>query len=187
MGKAFWLGMIGGFLGFVGAIIAVLVGGISAAYSTSSESTMLYGLGLSTFIFSIVGVIGGVFERKRLIGGLLMLIAAVGVLVSISLFGVLPFLFFLVGAIVIFARKTEHEVVSHQPSAAHSDSFAAAQETSLYTSASSNSDGTSLTRTSAIQCAGGVEKNLHQGQNSAVAAGCQSSRFYLRILHFTLN
>ena len=55
MGKAFWLGMIGGFLGFVGAIIAVLVGGISAAYSSSSESTMLYGLGLSAFIFSIVG------------------------------------------------------------------------------------------------------------------------------------
>jgi len=127
MGKAFWIGLIGGFLGFLGAIIAVLAGGISAAYSTSSQSTTLYGLGLSAFIFSIVGVVGGVFERKRLIGGALMLIAAVGVLVSISLFGVLPFLFFLVGAIVIFARKTEHEVVSHEPSIAHSQSFLAAQ------------------------------------------------------------
>ncbi|MGB9371608.1 MAG: zinc ribbon domain-containing protein [Halobacteriota archaeon] len=160
MGKAFWLGMIGGFLGFVGAIIAVLVGGISAAYSTSSQSTVLYGLGLSAFIFSIVGVIGGVFERKRLIGGLLMLIAAVAVLVSISLFGVLPFLFFLVGAIVIFARKTEHEVVSHQPSVAHSESFAAAQETPLYTSASSTSDGTSLSSTSSYTVCGRCGKKL---------------------------
>lgn len=170
MGKAFWLGMIGGFLGFVGAIIAVLVGGISAAYSTSSQSNMLYGLGLSAFIFSIVGVIGGVFERKRLIGGLLMLIAAVGVLVSISLFGVLPFLFFLVGAILIFARKTEHEVVSHQPSVAHSESFAAAQETSPYTSASSTSDGTTLSSTSSYTVCGRCGKKLAPG--AKFCSGC---------------
>ncbi|MFZ0926478.1 MAG: zinc ribbon domain-containing protein [Halobacteriota archaeon] len=160
MGKAFWIGLIGGFLGFVGGIIAVLVGSISATYSTSSQSTTLYGLGLAAFIFSIVGVTGGVFERRRLIGGTLMLIAAVGVLVSISLFGLLPFLFFLVGAIVIFARKTEHEVVSHQPSVAHSESFAAAQETSSYTSASSTLNGTALSSTHSYTVCGRCGKKL---------------------------
>jgi MFS family permease len=127
MGKAFWIGLIGGFLGFLGGIVAILVGGISASYEVSSQAGTLYGLGFAAFVFSIIGVIGGIFERKRLLGGVLMLVAAVGVLISISLFGVLPFLFFLVGAILIFARKSEHEIVTHQPSVAHSQSFADAQ------------------------------------------------------------
>jgi hypothetical protein len=127
MGKAFWIGLIGGFFGFVGGIAAILAGSLSAAYEVSSQAGTLYGLGFAAFVFSIIGIVGGIFERKRLIGGVLMLVAAVGVLISISIFGVLPFLFFLVGAIVIFARKSEHEVVTHQPSVAHSQSFAEAQ------------------------------------------------------------
>jgi MFS family permease len=127
MGKAFWIGLIGGFLGFVGGIVAIIARSISAAYEVSSQAGTLYGLAAGAFVFSIIGIVGGIFERKRVIGGVLMLVAAFGVLISISLFGVLPFLFFLVGAIVIFARKTEHEVVTHQPSVAHSQSFAESQ------------------------------------------------------------
>jgi MFS family permease len=126
MGKAFWIGLVGGFLGFIGAIITILAGSISEAYYVNSQAGTLYGLAVAAFVFSIIGIVGGIFERKRLIGGILMLVAAVGVLISISLFGVLPFLFFLVGAILIFAQKSEHEVVTHQPSVAHSQSFAEA-------------------------------------------------------------
>lgn len=126
MGKAFWIGLIGGFLGFIGAITAVLAGSISEAYYVNSQAGELYGLAAGAFVFSVIGIVGGIFERKRLIGGILMLVAAFGVLISISLFGVLPFLFFLVGAILIFGQKSEHEVVTHQPSVAHSQSFAEA-------------------------------------------------------------
>lgn len=53
---------------------------------------------------------GAILEQR--LGGLLMIIGAVGVLISISAFGILSFLLFLIGGILILAQKREKPVAA---------------------------------------------------------------------------
>ena len=46
-------------------------------------------------------------EKRKIIAAALMIIGAFGVLISISLFGVLTFILFLIGGIVILMQKKE--------------------------------------------------------------------------------
>jgi hypothetical protein len=122
MGKAFWIGLLGGFFGFLGGLLGLLEGALSVImYSTAGQSFTfgqgfsLFEVAFAAFVFSIIGVIGGIFENRKFFGGSLMLLAAFGILFSASLFGILAFLFFLVGSILIFARKTKHQAVVQQP------------------------------------------------------------------------
>jgi hypothetical protein len=50
---------------------------------------------------------GGVLEKRKIIAAALMIIGAFGVLISISLFGVLTFILFLIGGIIILMQKKE--------------------------------------------------------------------------------
>jgi hypothetical protein len=102
MGKAFWIGIIGGIFGILGAILAYLI----ASFGTSSLFTNAAG----ALIFSVVGIIGGVLETRKMLGAALMIIGAFGVVISISIFGVLTFILFLVGGIVILMQKKEQPV-----------------------------------------------------------------------------
>jgi hypothetical protein len=99
MGKAFWLGIIGGIFGILGAILAYLI----AFFGTSSLFTNAAG----ALIFSVVGIAGGVLETRKILGAALMIIGAFGVVISISIFGVLTFILFLVGGIIILMQKKE--------------------------------------------------------------------------------
>lgn len=104
MGKAFWLGIIGGIFGILAAILVVLIGGIGEAFNATGASA-LYTNAAGAFVFSIVGIAGGVLEQRKIIGAALMIVGALGVIVSISLFGVLTFILFLVGGILILMQK----------------------------------------------------------------------------------
>ena len=118
LGKAFWIGLVGGFLGFLGGILVLFAGILSESlYSTASQSSTLYEASVAAFVFSIIGVVGGIFENRKFLGASLMLLAAVGILFTASVFGILAFLFFLVGAIVVLAKKAEHEVTVKRPTA----------------------------------------------------------------------
>src|SRR5699024_6355322 len=82
----FVLGLIGGIFGLFAAILALMVGGVDAAFSDSGTSDVT-GLGWSAFIFSILAIVGSVVVRsKAKIGGVLLLVSAVGGLISISMF-----------------------------------------------------------------------------------------------------
>jgi uncharacterized membrane protein len=110
MGKAFWIGIIGGIFGILAAILVVLMGSIGQAFNATGASS-LYTNAAGAFIFSIVGMAGGVLEKRKIIGAALMIIGAFGVLISISLFGVLTFILFLIGGIVVLMQKKEQVVV----------------------------------------------------------------------------
>ncbi|MFD1066967.1 DUF4064 domain-containing protein [Oceanobacillus locisalsi] len=90
----FVLGLIGGIIGFGAAILALMVGGIDAAFSESGTSEVT-GLGWAAFLFSALAIVGSVVVKsKAKIGGILLLISAVGGLISISMF-------YLVSAVLI--------------------------------------------------------------------------------------
>ena len=103
MSKAFWLGVIGLIFGILGGIFAGLIGSIGDAFGAGSSG--LYANAAGAVIFSIVGMAGAILEKRKWLGGGLMIIGALGVLISISLFGFLTFILFLIGAIVIFTTK----------------------------------------------------------------------------------
>jgi hypothetical protein len=106
MAKGFWLGIIGGIFGILAALLVVLIGGVGEAFQATGASS-LYANAAGAFIFSIVGMAGGVLEKRKIIAAALMIIGAFGVLISISLFGVLTFILFLIGGIVILMQKKE--------------------------------------------------------------------------------
>jgi hypothetical protein len=103
LGASFWLGFVGGVFGILGGVFAWMMGSVSEAFNGSSGD--LYALGFGAIIFAILGIVGGVFEKKPKIGGSLMIVAAIGILISISLLGVLSCILFFVGGILVFARS----------------------------------------------------------------------------------
>jgi hypothetical protein len=114
MAKAFWLGIIGGIFGIFGifaAVLFVMIGGIGEAFNATGALSLCTNAA-GVFIFSIVGIAGGVLEKRKIPRAVLMFIGAVGVLISISLFGVLSLILFAVGGILILMQQKE------QPAAA---------------------------------------------------------------------
>ncbi|GAB2555966.1 DUF4064 domain-containing protein [Gracilibacillus alcaliphilus] len=90
----FVLGLIGGIFGFFGAMFALFVGGIDAAFSETGTSEVT-GLGWAAFLFSALAIVGSVVVKsKAKFGGILLLISAIGGLISISMF-------YLISAILI--------------------------------------------------------------------------------------
>ncbi|MBS4201856.1 DUF4064 domain-containing protein [Bacillus sp. FJAT-49732] len=101
----FVLGLLGGIFGFIGAIMALLIGGVDAAISNSGESDII-GLGWAAIILSIVGIVGSAMVKgKPKVGGILMLIAAIGGIISISLFYLLPCVLLLIAGLMGVFRK----------------------------------------------------------------------------------
>ncbi|QHS24165.1 DUF4064 domain-containing protein [Virgibacillus sp. MSP4-1] len=81
----FVLGLIGGIFGFFGAIIALFIGGVDAAVSDGSSE--ITGLGWAAFLFSALAIVGSVVVRsKAKAGGILLIVSAIGGLISISAF-----------------------------------------------------------------------------------------------------
>lgn len=103
LGPSFWLGLIGGVAGILGGVIALAVGAISYSYSTGDSE--FYWLGAGAIFFAVMGIVGGAFDKRPKVGVTLMIVAAIGILISISWFGILSCILFLVGGILIFARS----------------------------------------------------------------------------------
>jgi hypothetical protein len=91
------LGIIGGIFGLLGGIAAVMVGIFAADVA---------GLGISAILASIVGLIGAVFVIKNVKwGGIVLIISAVWLLISVSLFGILGAVFLGLAGILALVRK----------------------------------------------------------------------------------
>lgn len=101
----FVLGLIGGIFGIFSAIIALFIGGVDAAFSSSGTSDIV-GLGWSAVILSIVGIVGSVVVKgKAKFGGVLMIVSAIGGIISISMFYILPAVLLLIGGLMGVFRK----------------------------------------------------------------------------------
>ena len=83
------LGILGGVFGLIGAIVAFFIGSLGTAFGATGASDVT-GLGASAFLASIVGIAGAVYVTKNpKIGGIILIISAIWLLISISLFGLL--------------------------------------------------------------------------------------------------
>ncbi len=101
----FTLGLLGGIFGFFGAVLALALGTLGSAFGASSASTII-GLGWGAIIFSIIGIIGSVIVRGRAKqGGLLMIISALGGLICISFYYLLPFVLLIIGGLRGVTKK----------------------------------------------------------------------------------
>jgi hypothetical protein len=133
MGNAFWLGIIGAIFGILAVVLVVLLGGMGEAFDAIGGSQPYTNAAGAALIFSLVGIAGGVLENRKILGAALMIIGALGalisigllgalsfgqslsggiliplgVLISISLFGVLTFVLFLLGGILILTHAPD--------------------------------------------------------------------------------
>lgn len=104
----FVLGLIGGIFGFIGSLMALFIGGIDAALSASGTSEVTI-LGWFAFIFSALAIVGCVVVRsKARIGGILLLVSAIGGLFSISLFYLIPAILIGIGGFMGIIKKDDH-------------------------------------------------------------------------------
>jgi hypothetical protein len=101
VGNAFWLGIIGGISDILAVILAVLLGGMGEAFNAIGGSQPYTNAAGAALIFSLVGIAGGVLENQKILGAALMIIGALGALISISLLSALSFAQFQAGVILI--------------------------------------------------------------------------------------
>ncbi len=92
------LGIIGGIFGLLGGIFAVLFGSIAAADIVI--------LGISAILASIIGIVGSIYvTRNAKIGGIILIVSAVWLLISISLFGVMGSILLGIAGLAALLRK----------------------------------------------------------------------------------
>ncbi|PKR82412.1 DUF4064 domain-containing protein [Heyndrickxia camelliae] len=107
----FVLGLLGGIFGFIGAFMALFIGGVDAAFNSSGESEII-GLGWGAVLLSILGIVGSVVVRsKAKLGGIFLLISAIGGLICISMFYILPSVLLLIAGLMgLFRKDKDHSV-----------------------------------------------------------------------------
>jgi len=100
------LGIIGGLAGIVGAVFALFTGGVAGAFGVEGSSTVV-GLGFSAMFFSLLGLVGGALAlSKPKAAGVMMIISAIGGLISISMGYIIAFPLLLVaGILALFGHR----------------------------------------------------------------------------------
>jgi hypothetical protein len=100
------------------AIVFSIVGTIGAILEQRRISSFRATISVSPYCnavgpiaFYVLGIVDAILEHKQILG-LVMIIGAVGVLTSISVFGIPSFLLFLIGGILILAQEREKPVIS---------------------------------------------------------------------------
>lgn len=105
--KAFWLGLIGGIIGILAGLFAGFVASVGEAFV--GDSYGLYTNAISAIGFSIMGMVGGFLETWKKAGGIMLILAAIGIFVSVSMFGLLSaILFFVGGALMLSDVRKEN-------------------------------------------------------------------------------
>lgn len=109
------LGIIAGIFGILSAVLALFVGGMGTAFESEGAGTVV-GLGWSALGFSLLGLIGAALAMaKPILAAVIMLVAAVAIGISISLFAVIATPLFLVAALLAFlGRHTSREEITVQ-------------------------------------------------------------------------
>lgn len=106
----FVLGLIGGIFGIICAFIALLIGGMGAAFEADGANTII-GLGWGAVGLSILGIVGSVMVRsKAKVGGIMMTVAAIGGFICISIVYLLPGVLLLIGGLMGIFRKDKAAV-----------------------------------------------------------------------------
>ncbi|PGY16301.1 DUF4064 domain-containing protein [Bacillus cereus] len=106
----FVLGLIGGIFGIICAFIALMIGGMGAAFEAEGANTII-GLGWGAVGLSILGIVGCVVVKKNAkVGGIMMTVASIGGFICISIFYLLPGVLLLIGGLMGIFRKNKATV-----------------------------------------------------------------------------
>ncbi|MGZ4881545.1 MAG: hypothetical protein ACXV7G_10855 [Halobacteriota archaeon] len=114
MSKVFWLGVIGLIFGILGAVFAIMVQGIGEAFGATGGTNLYYNAA-GAIVFSVIGMVGAALETRRIVSGLLMIIGGIGVLISISALGIITVILYVLGGILILARRKKEEPLMTPP------------------------------------------------------------------------
>lgn len=93
------LGITGGAIGIVAALIAIFIGGVGSAFEAEGAGTVT-GLGVAAFFIAVLGIIGGALSRGRPVAAaIIQAISGVGGFIAISAFWLLSGPLLLIGAV----------------------------------------------------------------------------------------
>ncbi|HLR04137.1 MAG TPA: DUF4064 domain-containing protein [Virgibacillus sp.] len=105
----FVLGLIGGIFGIIAAIMAIFIGGIGEAFGAEGSGGVTVA-GWLAVLLSVLGIIGSTLVRSRAkVGGILMVIAAVGGFISIFMFYLLSGILLLIGGLMALFKQEVSE------------------------------------------------------------------------------
>jgi hypothetical protein len=101
------LGILGGLTGLVAATFALSLGGINSAVGGTADTTStMSGLGAAAFAFSVLALVGaGLAMAKPRLSALLLLIAGLGTLISVSWFAIFPTPLELIASLLAFLGR----------------------------------------------------------------------------------
>ena len=99
--------LIGGIIGILLALAMLSAASFFGSYGfgfASDMFTIMGGLGL---VFSIIGIVCGFIEKQKMAAGALMIVSGIVVLIAMTVFGVLTFILFLVGGIMVIREARQ--------------------------------------------------------------------------------
>lgn len=97
------LAILGGVFGIIGGLIAVAVGGAQGAVGDTSMN--VGGLGWGAVGFSALAIVASFFAGSRSkLAGWMLVVSAVGGLICISFFYILPFILLLIAGLMCLLR-----------------------------------------------------------------------------------
>lgn len=97
------LGISGGIIGIIAGVIGAFVGFIDIGFGGEGN---IFLLGFGTLIFSILGIIAGALVKsKTQLAGWLMIIAAIGGVLTVKWFYFISGPLFLIGGLMALFRK----------------------------------------------------------------------------------
>ncbi|MGC4379335.1 DUF4064 domain-containing protein [Fictibacillus sp. Mic-4] len=101
----FVFGLLGGVFGIAASVFALILGEIDASINGTGTSS-IFEIGAVALVLSLIAIAGAIIVKSRpTIGGILMLVSAVGGLMSIVLFYLLPALLLGIGGLMALIGK----------------------------------------------------------------------------------
>ena len=92
------LGIIGGIFGLIGGAFAIIL--------SAFGGTEILALGISAILASIVGIVGSVYVKNNAkTGGIILIVSAVWLLISISAYGILGAVLLGIAGLLALIRK----------------------------------------------------------------------------------
>ena len=100
------LGIIGGVFGIIAGFLALLFGGIGAAFQANDSGTIV-GLGFAAVLIEVVAIVGGALAPSYpKAAAILQLFACVAGFIAVSLFWIFSGILLLIGAgLAFFGRR----------------------------------------------------------------------------------
>lgn len=102
----FILGLIGGISGIICAFIAMIIGGTTAAFGSTSTGNSIITCSIIALLLSVLAIVGSVIiSSKTRLAGIFLIIAAIGGFICIFMFYVLPGVLLIISGLMCLIKK----------------------------------------------------------------------------------